>query len=102
MIDQAALREGLDAAGADGWLLFDFHGVNPVVSRVLGTGGMATRRLFVLMPRQGDPVAVVHRIEMQPFADFKGTVIPYAQWQELHDALRSIVAVSYTHLRAHE
>lgn len=92
MIDQAALREGLDAAGADGWLLFDFHGVNPVVSRVLGTGGMATRRLFVLMPRQGDPVAVVHRIEMQPFANFKGTVIPYARWQELHDALRSIVA----------
>lgn len=92
MIDQAALRAGLDAAGADGWLLFDFHGVNPVVSRVLGTSGMATRRLFVLLPREGKPVAVVHRIEMQPFEHFDGTVLPYARWQELHEALRSVVA----------
>lgn len=92
MIDQGALRRGLDAAGADGWLLFDFHGVNPVVSRVLGVSGMATRRLFVLLPRDGEPVAVVHRIEMQPFADFQGRVMPYARWEELHDALRTIVA----------
>ena len=92
MIDQGALRRGLDVAGADGWLLFDFHGVNPVVSRVLGVSGMATRRLFVLLPRDGEPVAVVHRIEMQPFADFQGRVMPYARWEELHDALRTIVA----------
>ncbi len=92
MIDQGALRRGLDAAGADGWLLFDFHGVNPVVSRVLGVSGMATRRLFVLLPKDGEPVAVVHRIEMQPFADFQGRVMPYARWEELHDALRTIVA----------
>jgi Xaa-Pro aminopeptidase len=92
MIDREALARGLEAAGADGWLLFDFHGVNPVVSRVLGVSGMATRRLFVLLPREGEPVAVVHRIEMQPFADFEGRVIPYARWEELHDALRAVVA----------
>jgi Xaa-Pro aminopeptidase len=92
MIDRAALRDGLDAAGADGWLLYDFHGVNPVVSRVLGIGGMATRRLFVLLPRDGDPIAVVHRIEMQPFTGFEGTVLPYSRWEELHDALRQVVA----------
>ena len=91
-IDRHALAAGLDAAGADAWLLFDFKGVNPVVSRVLGLSGMATRRLFVLLPRTGDPVAVVHRIEMQPFEQFEGRVIPYARWQELHEALRSIVA----------
>jgi Xaa-Pro aminopeptidase len=92
MIDRAALRAGLEAAGADGWLLYDFHGVNPVVARVLGIGGMATRRLFVLLPKDGDPIAVVHRIEMQPFVDFEGTVLPYARWEELHDALRQVVA----------
>ncbi len=45
--DYAALRAGLDAAGADGWLLFDFKGLNPVAGRVLGLGGMGTRRIFV-------------------------------------------------------
>ena len=34
-IDRAVLREGLERLGADGWLLFDFHGLNPVAARLL-------------------------------------------------------------------
>lgn len=90
-LDRTALREGLDQLGADGWLLYDFHGVNPVPSHVLGLGGMATRRLFVYLPREGEPVAVAHRIELQPLAHFDGQIIPYARWEELHQALRQVV-----------
>jgi Xaa-Pro aminopeptidase len=92
MIDRDALRAGLESAGADGWLLFDFHGLNPVAGRVLGLTGMSTRRLFALFPKEGEPVAVAHRIELQSFAKFPGTVLPYSRWEELHEALRSIVA----------
>jgi len=88
---RAELSEALAEAGVDGWLLFDFHGVNPVAGRVLGLGGLSTRRLFVLLPREGDPVAVAHRIELQPLDDFPGRVIPYAGWQELHAALGRLV-----------
>ena len=89
--DRRQLAEGLDAVGADGWLLFDFHGLNPVAGRVLGIGGMGSRRLFVLLPREGEPVAVAHKIELQPLAGFPGRIIPYARWEELHAALGSIV-----------
>lgn len=92
MIDRDALRAGLESAGADGWLLFDFHGLNPVAGRVLGLTGMGTRRLFALFPKEGEPVAVAHRIELQAFEKFPGTVLPYSRWEELHEALRSIVA----------
>jgi Xaa-Pro aminopeptidase len=92
MIDREALREGLDAAGADGWLLYDFRGVNPVAGRVLGLRGMGTRRLFALFPKEGEPVAVAHRIELQGLGDFPGTVVPYSRWEELHEALRTIVS----------
>lgn len=92
MIDRDALREGLEAAGADGWLLYDFRGVNPVAGRVLGLRGMGTRRLFALFPKEGEPVAVAHRIELQGLGDFPGTVIPYSRWEELHEALRTIVS----------
>jgi Xaa-Pro aminopeptidase len=91
-LDRAALRDGLAEAGADAWLLFDFHGVNPVVGRVLGIGGMGTRRLFVLLPAEGEPVAVAHKIELQPLEGFPGRVIPYARWEELHAALGPLVA----------
>ena len=92
MIDLAELREALSKLGADGWLLFDFHGLNPVAGRVLGLRGMNTRRLFVLLPKTGEPVAVAHKIELQGLEDFPGRVIPYARWSELHQALGSLVA----------
>jgi Xaa-Pro aminopeptidase len=90
-LDRAALGAALDEAGADAWLLYDFRGVNPVAGRVLGVGGMGTRRLFVLLPREGEPVAVAHRIELQGVEDFPGRVVPYARWEELHAALGPLV-----------
>ena len=41
-LDRSVLREELERLDADGWLLFDFHGCNPVAQRLL-PGGMATR-----------------------------------------------------------
>ena len=92
MIDRAELSEVLARAGLDGWLLFSFQGLNPVATRVLGLSGMNTRRLFVLFPRSGEPVAVAHKIELQGLETFPGRVIPYARWTELHEALASLVA----------
>jgi Xaa-Pro dipeptidase len=91
VINLPELREALLARGLDGWLLFDFHGLNPVADRVLDRTGMNTRRLFVLLPREGEPVAVAHKIELQGMESFPGRVIPYARWGELHAALEPLV-----------
>jgi len=90
-IDLPAVRASLAEQGLDGWLLFDFRSLNPIAGRVLGPIGMGSRRLFLLLPRQGEPVAVVHKIELQPFADFPGRVIGYSRWEELHAALTGVV-----------
>src|SRR5262249_53998623 len=90
-IDRDALRAGLDAAKADGWLLFQFRGANPISLRMLRLDHPGTRRLFVYLPRDGAPTAIAHKIELQPVADFPGTVHPYSRWQELHDAPGSVV-----------
>jgi Xaa-Pro aminopeptidase len=47
----------------DGWLLYDFRGVNPIAAAILGVGGHVTRRYFVWVPAAGPPVAVTHAIE---------------------------------------
>ena len=85
------LGQALEASGADGWLLFDFHGINPIVKRVVGYSGMASRRLFAWLPKIGTPVALTHRIELQGMEGFPGEVKPYAAWQELHQLLGEIV-----------
>jgi Xaa-Pro aminopeptidase len=86
------IRSRLVEARLDGWLLFDFHGLNPVATRVLGVGGLATRRLFVLIPAAGRPIAIAHRVELQRVEGFPGDVRPYASWRELEKELAAALA----------
>lgn len=89
--DFTALAHALAELGADGWLLYDFRKVNPIAERILGDTGMGTRRLFVLLPRTGRPVAIAHRIELQALEGFPGDVRPYGAWGELHRHLQGLV-----------
>jgi Xaa-Pro dipeptidase len=58
--------QGLVAeSGADGWLLFDFRGRNPIASAVLGSEIVGSRRVFVLIPRAGLPIALVHAVDAE-------------------------------------
>src|ERR1041384_8005740 len=84
-LDLKALGSALAEMGADGWLLFDFRHVNPIAGRIVGAGslGLGTRRLFVLLPSSGAPIAL---------ADFPGEIRPYSSWRELHAGLRALVA----------
>jgi len=94
-LDRAALRAALaecdGGKGADGWLLFDFQGHNPVANRFLALSGLGSRRLFVMLPREGELLAVGHKIELQPLDGFPGRIVPYAKWEELHAALGAVV-----------
>ena len=70
MLNTESVREiqrALADAGVDGWLLYDFHGLNPVAVGLLGHTGMATRRFFVFIPRDGEPHAITHAIEQGPW-----------------------------------
>ncbi len=91
-IDPAVLTQVLAETGADGWLLYDFHGVNPVVQRVVGYDGMVTRRVFVWLPSQSSPIAIVHSIDAGAIAGFPGEIVTYTKWQELHRELEIVVA----------
>ena len=86
------IRKMLVELKLDGWLLFDFHGLNPVSTRVLGIGGLATRRLFVFIPAAGKPVAIAHKIELGRIEGFPGEIKPYAAWRELEQALSQVLS----------
>ena len=62
-------REGIEAIqaelrtlGLDGWLLYEFHGLNAISKSLIGLE-WATRRGFVLVPVEGEPTAMIHAIE---------------------------------------
>jgi len=88
-----ALQSALDRAGLDGWLLYDFHGLNPVAVGMLELPGMTTRRFFVYIPRKGAPVAITHAIEQGPWAGWpaKWRKEKYSSWRLLESLLRELV-----------
>lgn len=96
MLDDRSLprvQRALADAGLDGWLIFDFHGLNPVAGAMLGLEGMATRRIFALIPASGVPVAITHAIEQGPWrrwpSNWKREV--YSSWRSLEAHLATLV-----------
>jgi Xaa-Pro dipeptidase len=87
---QAAIREG----GADGWLLYDFRGLNVLARRVLAipTEGHLTRRWFYFIPASGEPRKLVHRIEPHALDHLPGGATTYLRWQELEAGVAALLA----------
>jgi Xaa-Pro dipeptidase len=88
-----ALQSALERAGVDGWLIYDFHGLNPIAVGMLQLHGMTTRRFFVYIPRQGEPVAITHAIEQGPWGAWpaKWRKEKYSSWRALESLLGGIV-----------
>jgi Xaa-Pro aminopeptidase len=87
---QAAIAE----EGVDGWLLYDFRGLNPIARELLRIDGMQTRRAFAWIPVRGTPVAFTHAIEQGPWknwpSEWKREI--YSSWKSLETLLARYVA----------
>lgn len=93
-LDVAAVQRALRADHLDGWLLYDFHGSNPIASGLAGlTRGpqMTTRRWYYLIPAEGDPRGVVHAIERHNLDALPGTTIEYGGRVQLEAALTTLL-----------
>ncbi len=49
----------------DGWLLFDFRGINPVMAAIVGPEVVGSRRAYAWVPREGTPTALVHAVDAE-------------------------------------
>jgi len=86
-----AIQDALREQGLDGWLLYDLHARNRITTTLLGLGDLS-RRYFVLVPAQGEPHAVVHRIEEAPWSAWPWRRTPYSGWRELEGALSDMLS----------
>ncbi|HEU4982468.1 MAG TPA: Xaa-Pro peptidase family protein [Acidobacteriaceae bacterium] len=87
---QAALRE----QDMDAWLFYDHHYRDPIGYRILGLpeDALVTRRWYYLIPAEGEPRKLVHRIESGRLDALPGTKGEYSSWQELEAGLAAMVA----------
>src|SRR4051812_4146772 len=109
-LDIGAVQAALRSDGLDGWLLYDFRGINPLAADVTGVGRqgghLATRRWYYLIPAAGEPRGLVHKIEKNSLAHLPGSTSRYAGRDQLEAGLRRLltgmtrVAMEYSPLCA--
>jgi Xaa-Pro aminopeptidase len=88
------VQHALTADRLDGWLLYDFHGSNPIAAAVVGLAGsgkMTTRRWYYLIPASGAPRGLVHAIERHNLDGLPGPKTAYAGRRELEAGLKQLL-----------
>ncbi len=95
VLDIPAIQAALRGQSLDGWLLYDFRGINPIAVDVTGVGRqgghLATRRWYYLIPAAGEPRGLVHAIESQALAHLPGTTERYAGREQLEAGLKRLI-----------
>ncbi len=85
---QAALRD----EQLDGWLLYDFKGINPIARSATGVPAdrFLSRRWACYIPANGDPRWLVHGIEAGGMRDLAADLATYVTWGEWTEGLRAL------------
>ncbi len=104
----AHIQTALSELKIPAWLFYDFRKLDPIACSILKfePDYHATRRWFYLVPAEGEPAKLVHRIESSMLDHLPGPKHVYLRWSELHSQLRTIlqnrtsVAMQYSELNA--
>src|SRR5712692_130019 len=93
-MDLAAIQKALAEQQIDGSLLYDFRGSNPIARSVIGfdESQIGTRRWLYLIPREGQPVGILHVIEPNVLRGVPGPTVLYRSWKELEFLLKTHLA----------
>ena len=94
MFDLHSIQSALTELNLDAWLLYDFRGSNVLARRVLelAPDQMGSRRFFYLIPRTGEPLKLVHRIESGALDHLPGSKTVYLKWQALEAGIAKLLA----------
>lgn len=94
MFDLSSIQSALGEFGLDGWLLYDFRGLNVLATRVLGFDSQAifSRRWLYWIPADGQPHKLVHRIEDSALDHLPGEKTIYLRWQEFEEGIAALVS----------
>ncbi|AEJ19247.1 M24 family metallopeptidase [Gracilinema caldarium] len=83
---QKAIRE----EAVDGWLFYNFHHRDPLSDELLGLSRDSTnsRPWFYMVPREGEPIKIVHAIEAHILDQLSGSSLVYSGRDGITKALQ--------------
>src|ERR1051325_3747420 len=95
-MDLSAIQAALRERNIDGWLFYDHHHRDPIAYRVLGLpqNMMVTRRWFYIIPAEGEPTKLVHKIEAGHLDSLPGSKLQYSGWLYMFETIKVLLKIS--------
>jgi Xaa-Pro dipeptidase len=93
-MDLNRIQAELKAMGVDGWLFCDFHNRDILAYRILGMDPekFTSRRWFYLIPAEGEPVKLSHKVEPTKLDELPGRKEFYLSWRSLHSQIGELLS----------
>jgi Xaa-Pro dipeptidase len=94
MMNLSAIQAALREEKLDGWLFFDHHLRDPLAYRILNFDPPRTpsRRWYYLIPAEGEPRKLEHRVERNMLSALPGVTHVYSSWTTQVDGLAALLA----------
>ena len=88
------IQEAIRDAKIDAWLFFDHHQRDPLAYQILGLDATmhASRRWYYMIPANGEPRGLVHRIEATNLDQLPGKMETYASWDTQTAGISGLLA----------
>lgn len=90
-LDLGAVQGLLAIQELDGWLLYDNRGQNPIARELVNPDGEPSRRWFYFIPAEGQPMALVHKVDHALFAGVPGRKLTYTGHRDLEKTLAGML-----------
>ncbi len=88
-----AIQDALREFGIDAWLFYDFANRDVIAYRILGLPNKHTsRRWYYLVPAQGEPVRLAHKVEPGKLDSLPGAKVLYSSWKEMRTKLADMLS----------
>ncbi len=91
----SGLQSILKQNNIDAWLLYSFHGLNPIAEELTGIQS-ATRRWFLLLNQKGEYQFLIHTIEQGVFKPLGIPSSTYSSFRDLQQQLQALLSSTKT------
>jgi Xaa-Pro aminopeptidase len=85
-------QTAMQQEGIDCWLVYDFQNTNPIAAQLLPDHRFISRRIYLLVPADGEPVILGSKIDNDALLALPYRAEFYVSWQEMQQKLADLLA----------
>jgi len=85
------IQTAMQEENMDCWVVYDFQRMNPIMAQFLRDRLMFTRRVFLIIPSEGEPTILGSKIDNDLLQTTPFGLVFYTSWREMENQLKQLL-----------